>query len=115
MSDRFFKKYGNPVDSKVGSFKKSTDAMFRRAIEVQIDIQKGKNPKNFKGAPLKSWFNEDKLLFIPKFGTSTLWGAQGAVRYVKGQELEMLELLLQMHENGELESYLKRFKEKRGV
>jgi len=115
MSNRFFEKYGNPVDPKAKISKKTTDEMFRRAIEIQIDIQKGKNPTNFKGAPLKSWFNEGRLLFIPKFGAAALWGKQAAVRYEKGQELEMLGLLLQMHESGELESYLKRFKEKRGM
>ena len=115
MSDRFFEVYGNPIDPKVGLSKKSTDAMFRRAIEIQIDIQKGKNPKNLKGAPLRSWFNEDKMLFIPKFGTSALWGKEGAVRYEKGRELEMLELMAQMHESGELEVHLKRFKERRGL
>lgn len=115
MMNRFFEKFGTPINPKSNVGKKSTDELMRNAINVQVDIQNGKVLKNIKGVPLKSWFNEDTLLFMPKFGAGYLWGKDSAVRYKKGQEMSMLELMADMHQKGELEPYLKRFKERRGV
>lgn len=113
--NRFFDVFGAPVNPKSSTGRKSTDEIMRNAINVQIDIQNGKILKNIKGVPLKSWFNEDRLLFMPKIGARYLWGKDSAVRYKKGQEMSMLQLLGEMHEKGELEPYLKRVKEKRGM
>lgn len=115
MSNRFFERFGNPIDPTTKAGKKSTDALLRDAIKTQIEIQQGKRLVNSKGTPIKSWFNEDKLLFTPKFGTALLWGKKGAVQYKKGDEITMLELLDDMHEKGELEVYLEPFKQKRGI
>ena len=115
MSNRFFEKFGNPIDPTSKAGKKSTEALMRDAIKTQKEIQQGKRPSNAKGTPIKSWFNADKLLFTPKFGTALLWGKKGAVQYKKGQEDEMLSLFEDMFEKGELDDYLKAFKEKRGI
>lgn len=115
MSNRFFETFGNPIDPTSKAGKKSTEALMRDSIKTQIEIQQGKRPVNSKGTPIKSWFNEDKLLFTPKFGTALLWGKKGAVQYKKGAEMAMLQLIDEMHEKGELDDYLKIFKEKRGI
>ena len=115
MSNRFFEKFGNPIDPTSKAGKKSTEALMRDAIKTQKEILQGKRPTNAKGTPIKSWFNTDKMLFTPKFGTALLWGKKGAVQYNKGQEDEMLSLFDDMFEKGELDDYLKTFKEKRGI
>jgi hypothetical protein len=115
MSNRFFETFGNPIDPASKGSKKATESLMREAIQTQIEIQQGKRPTNAKGMPIKPWFNESKLLFTPKFGTALLFGKKGAVKYKKGQEMDMLQLLDEMHEKGELDEYLKVFKEKRGI
>jgi hypothetical protein len=60
----------------------SEDILVIRLIFERVKI------KLIKGAPLRSWFSEDKVLLIPKFGAAELWGKQAAVRYVKGEEWE---------------------------
>jgi hypothetical protein len=114
MSNRFFEKFGNPIDPTAKAGKKKTETIMREAIDVQKQIRLGKNPVNAKGTRIKSWFNENKRVFSPKFGTALLWGKKGAVEYKEGQEDEMLELFEDMFEKGELDDYLKVFKEKRG-
>ena len=115
MSNRFFERFGNPIDPSSKAGKKSTEAMMRDSIQTQKEILQGKRPTNPKGTPIKSWFSADKMLFTPKFGTTLLWGKKGAVQYKKGQEDEMLSLFEDMFEKGELDEYLKLFKEKRGI
>ena len=115
MSNRFFEKFGNPIDPTSKAGKKSTEALMRDAIKVQKEIRQGNRPVNSNGTEIRSWFNSDKLLFTPKVGTALLWGKKGAVQYQKGQENEMLELFEDMFEKGELDEYLKIFKEKRGI
>ena len=114
MSNRFFEKYGNPIDPSSKTGKKKTEEIMRDAIAIQKAILQDKRPTNAKGTLLKSWFNKDKELFSPKFGTALLWGKKGAVKYKEGQEEEMLSLFEDMFEKGEFDDYLKPFKEKRG-
>lgn len=114
MTNRFFEKYGNPIDPSSKTEKKKTEELMREAIKTQKQILEKQTPTNAKGTPIKSWFNENKLLFTPKFGTALLWGKKGAVKYQEGQEKEMLNLFEEMFEDGELDDYLKPFKEKRG-
>ncbi len=83
--NRFFEVFGSPINPKVSIGKKSTDEIMRKAISVQIDIQNGKVLRNSKGVQLKSWFNDESLLFMPKFGAGYLWGKESAVRYKKAR------------------------------
>lgn len=115
MSNRLFEKLGKPFNPARKAAKKSTSAMLRDAIAIQKEIAQGKQKLTPKGTQIKPWFDKKTERFTPKIGIARLYGEEGSFKYTPGEEIEVLDLLEDMLDKGELDEQLKPFKEKRGI